>query len=163
MECFKRFRNIDSHFASKQILKGQTIGGLKIHDLMTLASSLLQLNLQKAFTGIHYTDATVKITKQDSEQTVRQHHLQGRCSGLHFQVDFQVEENSVRGLFVTPPPPDSEGDSLVKSTRASRDKNCILGGVHRLVHDAHGDDKVTIVIPFKISFGKTVHKQKRLF
>ena len=28
MECFKRFRNIDSHFASKQILKGQTIGGL---------------------------------------------------------------------------------------------------------------------------------------
>ena len=31
MECFKRFRNIDSHFASKQIwkiLKGQPIGGL---------------------------------------------------------------------------------------------------------------------------------------
>ena len=39
MECFKRFRHIDSHFASKQILKGfersnhrrvkgQTIGGL---------------------------------------------------------------------------------------------------------------------------------------
>ena len=39
MECFKRFTNIDSHFASKQILKdfersnhrrvkGQTIGGL---------------------------------------------------------------------------------------------------------------------------------------
>ena len=28
MECFKRFRHIDSHFASKQILKGQTTGGL---------------------------------------------------------------------------------------------------------------------------------------
>ena len=31
MECFKRFRNIDSHFASKQILKGQTIGGLNVN------------------------------------------------------------------------------------------------------------------------------------
>ena len=30
MECFKSFRHIDSHFASKQVLKGQTIGGLML-------------------------------------------------------------------------------------------------------------------------------------
>ncbi|XP_022092374.1 centromere protein P-like [Acanthaster planci] len=50
------------------------------------------LKLQGAFTGIQYTDATVRIVKQDAEQTTRQHCLQGQCSGLSFQVEFQVKE-----------------------------------------------------------------------
>ena len=57
---------------------------------------LLQLHLQGSFTGIQYTDATVKVLKKDSEQITRQHCLQGECSGLTFQADFKVEETDLK-------------------------------------------------------------------
>ncbi|XP_038064311.1 centromere protein P-like [Patiria miniata] len=54
------------------------------------------LKLQATFTGIQYTDATVRIVKQEAGRTTRQHCLQGQCSGLSFQVEFGVQERALK-------------------------------------------------------------------
>ena len=48
MESFERFRHIDSHFASKQILKGKTIRGLRMVNILSLFFfvSFTQVHLQ---------------------------------------------------------------------------------------------------------------------
>lgn len=54
-----------------------------------------KLQLQEAFTGIHFHDVTSKVLEQSDERTIRIQMIEGSCSDLEFKVKFEVIETEV--------------------------------------------------------------------
>ncbi|XP_072174910.1 centromere protein P-like [Diadema setosum] len=52
--------------------------------------------MQASLSGVHLTDATVKVLSNNPDRIIRSQRLEGSCSGLGFAATFKVEETLVR-------------------------------------------------------------------
>ncbi|XP_071796975.1 centromere protein P-like [Asterias amurensis] len=137
---------------------------LQLGSNVTDQSTQDHLHLQGSFTGIQYTDATVKVIKKDSEQITRQHCLQGECSGLTFQADFKVEEKtlSVTAKESLPSPSNQETRNRITSLSIKIDDRA-LWELEEFVREA---EKSRSLQPFLKGYGqyaqRFVARQKAL-